>query len=74
MFSVQQKRDIAEKVQQVLRETSHPELPEGEISFHLHVVGATPMSWADISNNGAITNPSVNPWNELQALQKENQE
>ena len=66
MFSVRQKREIAEKVQEILRETNHPELPEGEIQFKLAVLGATQISWAAIRNNGAITNPSVNPWNELQ--------
>ena len=24
-------------------------------------------SWADIKNNCSITQPSVNPWNEMQA-------
>ena len=40
MFSVRQKREISDKIQQILRETAHPELPEGEISFALHVAGA----------------------------------
>ena len=66
MFSVRQKREIAEKVQAILRATGHPELPAGEISFHLHVDGAASWSWADIKNNGAIAAPGVNPWNELQ--------
>lgn len=66
MFSVRQKRAIAEKVQQILRETNHPELPEGEIQFHLRVGGAESWSWADIRNNGAVANPDVNPHNELQ--------
>lgn len=66
MFSVQQKRDIANKIQTVLRETNHPELPQGEISFFLHVEGATMMSWADIRNNNAVSNPGVNPHNEMQ--------
>lgn len=66
MFSVQQKRDIADKVQKVLRDTNHPELPEGEIQFRLHVDGAESWSWADIKNNGSVTNPSVNPHNERQ--------
>jgi hypothetical protein len=66
MFSVRQKREIAEKVQQVLRDTAHPELPAGEIQFHLHVAGAEAWSWADIRNNGAVQNPGVNPWNEKQ--------
>ena len=66
MFSVKQKRQIANAVQQILRETNHPESPAGEISFHLHVDGAEKWSWADIKNNGAVTNPGVNPWNEVQ--------
>lgn len=66
MFSVRQKREIAEKVQAILRETGHPELPESEIPFRLQVNGATAMSWADIRNNGAVDNPGVNPHNERQ--------
>lgn len=66
MFSVRQKREIADAVQGILRATNHPELPGGEISFQLHVVGAEPWSWADIVNNGAVQGPSVNPWNERQ--------
>ena len=66
MFSVRQKREIAEKVQQALRETGHPELPAGEIQFHLHVDGAESWSWADIRNNGTVIDPGVNPWNEAQ--------
>ena len=67
MFSVQQKRDIAAKVQDILRETGHPELPDGEISFHLHVDGAESWSWADIKNNSAVINPGVNLHNEITA-------
>jgi hypothetical protein len=66
MFSVRQKREISDKIQNILRETNHPELPPGEIQFLIHVEGATPMSWADIRNNGAVLNPSVNPHNEAQ--------
>lgn len=64
MFSVRQKRDIANKVQEILQAIDHRELPVGEIKFSLHVAGATPMSWADIRNNGAVGLPSVNPHNE----------
>ena len=71
MFSVRQKREIAEKVQQILRETEHPELPEGEIQFLLQVTGKTALSWAEIRNNGAVPNPSVNPHNEKQDSQYE---
>ena len=67
MFSVAQKRSISDKVQAILRETNHLELPEGEIPFLLHVDGASPISWADIRNNGAVRKPSVNPHNEAVA-------
>lgn len=66
MFSVRQKREIADKVQGILRATNHPELPAGEIVFQLAVVGAEGWSWAMIKNNGAITDPSINPHNEAQ--------
>lgn len=66
MFSLQQKRQIADSVQKILRATNHPELPSGEIGFTLHVSGAEEWSWADIKNNGAVPAPGINPWNELQ--------
>lgn len=66
MFSVAQKRAIADAVQRILRETNHPELPAGEIQFVLHVEGVESWSWADIQNNGAVIRPGVNPWNERQ--------
>lgn len=66
MFSVRQKREIAEKIQKILRETNHPELPGGEIQFWIRIEGETKDSWAEIRNNGAIVNPSVNSWNEQQ--------
>ncbi len=66
MFSVSQKREIADAVQSILRQTNHPELPEGEIQFYLRVEGAADWSWAEIMNNGAVAEPSVNPWNERQ--------
>lgn len=67
MFSVNQKRQIADAVQKILRDTQHPELPTDEIQFRLIVQGAESWSWADIRNNAQVTNPSANPWNEAQA-------
>jgi len=66
MFSVQQKRDISDAVQKILRDTGHPELPDHEIRFVLYVEGEAAWSWADIKNNEAVQNPSVNPHNEAQ--------
>ena len=68
MFSVQQKRDISDAVQKILRATKHPELPEvDEIQFNLHVEGEEDWSWADIRNNGAVGDPGINSYNELMA-------
>ena len=64
MFSVEQKREISDAVQKILKDTKHQELPDGEISFELHVYGAESWSWADIKNNGSVLNPTINPWNE----------
>ena len=67
MFSRRQKREISDKIQAILRETNHPELPKtGEIEFNLHVEGAESWSWADIGNNNTVPNPGVNSWNEKQ--------
>lgn len=66
MFSVSQKREIADKIQKLLRETGHPELPEDEIKFEIRINGAESWSWACIKNNGAVEKPGVNLWNELQ--------
>jgi len=67
MFSVRQKREISEAVQNILRETNHPELSAGEIEFFLHVEGKNPgLSWAYIRNNGSVENLGVNPHNEAQ--------
>lgn len=66
MFSVREKRLISDAVQKILRDTKHPELPKGEISFRLQVNGAQSWSWANILNNGAVENPLANPHNESQ--------
>lgn len=66
MFSVRQKRKIADQVQTILRGTNHPELPKGEIQFHSHVMGAENWSWADIKNHGTVVNPTTNQHNEKQ--------
>lgn len=66
MFSVKQKREIADAVQKILRATAHPELPTGEIQFQLYVKGAEDWSFSDIKNNGAVPHPTVNIHNEMQ--------
>lgn len=51
MFSPKLKAEIAAKVQAILQETGHDELPEGEVEFLLHVDGAEDWSWANIRNS-----------------------
>jgi len=68
MFSIRQKREIADAVHKILRATDHPELPAHpqEIQFELRVAGQEPWSWAIIRNNGAVKEPGMNPHNEAQ--------
>lgn len=65
MFSLRQKREISEAIQKILRETNHPELPEGEIDFVIKINGKEFWSWAIIENNSRVNNPSINSHNEL---------
>ena len=75
MFSIKQKRDIAVKVQKILRDTNHPELPlHKEIEFNLHIEGAEEWAWANIRNNKSVDNPSINLWNEKVALDMKKEE
>jgi len=70
MFSMREKREISERVQEILRQTGHPELPGTEIQFHLHVNGAQEFSCADIKNNGSAEFPGRNEWNETCETEK----
>ena len=69
MFSVRQKREISAKIQNILRSTNHPELPEGSITFTLNVSGKEVWSWAVIKNNSAVKSPNINIHNELMDLE-----
>ena len=68
MFSCSQKRKLSNEIQNIIRATKHPELPAGEIPFKIHIEGAEAWSWADIENNGAVTNPGINPYSEIKAI------
>ena len=61
MFTPEQKSKIAEEIQRILRETGNSELPDGEISFLLHVDGRPMDSWANIRNteNRSLPVPEV---------------
>lgn len=57
MLSTGAKKYIADEVQKILQKILDKELPEGEISFILHVDGAQDWSWANIRNNSARNIP-----------------
>jgi hypothetical protein len=59
MFSSELKRQISEKVQEILQGVDHAELPKGEINFLLHVDGANGWSWANIYNNMVNGTPNI---------------
>jgi len=72
MFSMEQKRKIAEEVEKLLLSFNHPEMPTEKPDFFLHVAGKEGWSFADIKPNWIFDDqnkPGVNPHNERVAKQ-----
>lgn len=69
MFSLQQKKPIADAVEKVLLSFDYPEMPKMRPVFRLHVKGAESWSWADIEPNWTFEDrePGINAWNEQSA-------
>lgn len=69
MFSVEQKRKIAEIIEKALLELNHPEMPGENPQFKLHVDGKEEWSFADIEPNWIFDDghkeAGVNAFNEL---------
>ena len=69
MFSVTEKRKIAEAVEKILLDLKHPEMPKEKPSFKLNVVGKNDWSWAEIEPNWEFDDGNkvagVNPFNEV---------
>lgn len=68
MFSVEEKRKIAEAIEKLLLELDHPEMPKEKPKFKLHVDGKESWSWADIEPNWVFEDGKemgVNPFNEI---------
>ena len=66
MFSVAEKRWIAERVEELLLGLRHPEMPSERPFFRLHVEGKEGWSWANIGPNWQHDDSelqNVNPWN-----------
>jgi hypothetical protein len=51
MFSLKEKAKIAAAVEKALLEIRHPEMPDSNPKFSLHVDGKESWSWADIEPN-----------------------
>lgn len=68
MFSIKEKQTISEKIEKMLLELNHPEMPKNKPSFHLQIVGKESWSWADIVPNWTFNEnnkPTINPFNEI---------
>lgn len=69
MFSITEKRKIAEAVEKLILALDHPEMPKSKPSFRLHIDGAESWSFADIEPNWVFDDgqkqAGVNPWNEV---------
>lgn len=68
MFSVQEKRHIAQCLEIIILTLKHPEMPTEKPRFKLHIDGKESWSWADIEPNWTFDDknkPGVNSWNEV---------
>ncbi len=68
MFSMQEKKHIADEIEKLLIGLNHPEMPKEKSTFHLHVDGKESWSWADIKPNWTFSQenrPGMNPFNEI---------
>lgn len=69
MFSVKEKRKIADAIEKVLLELNHPEMPKEKPKFKIHVDGKESWSWADIEPNwlfdDCIKEVNINQFNEI---------
>ena len=68
MFSVAEKRKIAEVIEKTLLELKHPEMPTEKPRFKIHIDGKEAWSFADIEPNwvfdDGVKPMGVNPFNE----------
>jgi len=76
MFSVIEKKYIADSIEKILLELNHPEMPKDKLKFTLQVDGKESWSWADIEPNWIFDNKkvSINPFNEISRELHKNRE
>jgi len=55
MFSIEEKRKIAEELEKLLLSFNHPEIPKEKPDFRLYVDGKAGCYWDSIEPNWKIT-------------------
>jgi len=68
MFSFKEKQIIADKIEKILLDLKHPEMPDNMPIFELHVEGKERWSWTNIAPNWTFKDgnkPSINLFNEI---------
>ena len=69
MFSIAEKRKIADEIEKFLLSLRHPEMPTEKPKFKIHIDGKESWSWADIEPNWVFDDgekiPQINPFNEI---------
>lgn len=67
MFSYEEKRIIAQKVEELILSLNHPEMPKERPIFVLNVLGKESWSYAQIEPNWKFEDKpaGMNPWNEI---------
>ena len=51
MFSIKEKKYIANEIEKILLSLDHPEMPKEKPMFEIHINGENNWSWADIEPN-----------------------
>lgn len=68
MFSIAEKRKIAEVIEKTLLKLNHPEMPKKKPMFHIRIEGKAEWSFADIEPNWVFDDghkvAGKNPFNE----------
>ena len=68
MFSMKEKIKIADSIEKILLDLKHPEMPDKNPMFKIHIKGKEGWSWADIEPNWIFKSGKkmgVNPFNEV---------
>lgn len=69
MFNIEEKREIATAIENILLSLNHPEMPKEKPKFKIHIDGKESWSFADIEPNWVFDDGKkemgINPFNEI---------